>query len=303
MATNITVVDSVNYPDNTKTVTVDLKKLVDAESEGDELWFLSVATNATGPGSTNIDDELASYMLNGYSKTSGLKLGPYSVASGTNHLRVSIDGSTYREVTVSPGLYAASDLAGDLQDSLQALAGTGQLEAGNLSFKNCLVDVVNGRVRIKSGTTSNSYTGAGKSSVVVLDGVTTTGFAAQVGFDAPFESEDLATLQNGIVVTSVSSTSSSGGATLNVTDGTQIAAGDALHITDGTTQEYVVVQTGGVSALTLKHNLSNTWNSGARVQTVVWADPDGVPSSPINTVDKLMTTKISSIVSQINFAS
>ena len=299
MAVNITVVDSVNYPDNSKTVSVDVKSLVDSGSDGDELWFLVVSTSARASGNTTIDDELASYMLNGYSKTSGLSSPPYIVASGTNHLKVSIDGSVAREIEVTPGTYVGDAFADEIQDLVRGLAEENEAEAGNLSFKNATVDFFNGRVRIKSGTTSNTYTGAGKSSVTVTDGTTTTGLAAQVGFDLPYESDTLAVQCGRIYVTEVASSSS--GTTLHVSNGSAISAGDALYITNGTNSEYALVQTGGSNSLTLKSSLSTTYSSG-RVQRVVYADPDSLPPSPLDTVDKVLTAKISSVVAQIDFS-
>jgi hypothetical protein len=302
MAVSISVIDSVNYPDNAKTVSVDIKSLVDAGSDGDELWFLVASTSARATGNTSIDDELASYMLNGYSKTSGLTSPPYIVESGTNYLQVSIDGSVVREITVDPGTYSGDAFSDKLEETIRDLAGEGGLEAGNISFKNASVDYYNGRIRIKSGTTSNTFTAAGKSSVAVTDGNTAQGFAAQLGFDMPFESETLATQCASIYVTSVSSTSSSGGTTLNVNNGTNFSAGEALYVTDGTNSEYGIVGTGGQNNLVMKSNLLHTYAAGARVQRVVYTDPDSLPPSPLDTIDKVLTSKISSIVAQIDFA-
>jgi hypothetical protein len=45
MAVSLTVVDSVNFPDNSKTVSVDLKSIVDSLSEGDERWKLVMSSS------------------------------------------------------------------------------------------------------------------------------------------------------------------------------------------------------------------------------------------------------------------
>jgi hypothetical protein len=46
MAVNVTVYDLENYPDNSKTVTVDQKTVVPLGYDGDEQWVLSFTTTA-----------------------------------------------------------------------------------------------------------------------------------------------------------------------------------------------------------------------------------------------------------------
>ena len=303
MAVSSTVVDSINNPDNTKTVTTDIKLLVDATSEGDELWFVTVTTNATGPSSTSINDELASFMLNGYSRSSGLVTSPFTVASGSQHLNVSIDGSTIRELQISAGVYTGSSLAEEVETQVRFQGDTGQPEAGNISFKNASCDFTNGKFELKSGTTSNTYAGTGRTSVLVTDGTTTTGLSSLLGYDVPYESETLAVKLDNVVAISVVSTTLPDTLTLN--DATSLVVGDALHLRDstGTEQNVVVLTTPGGNVITVTPTLSKSWGTDTKVQTLVEADPETVPSSPIDTVDKLIRSKLAAIVSQIDFTS
>jgi hypothetical protein len=303
MAVSLTVVDSVNFPDNSKTVSVDLKSIVDSLSEGDERWFLTVTTNALSTGSTSIDDELVSYTLNGFSRSSGLASQPYVVTSGHNYLNISIDGSVTREIGISTGTYNGTSVSTALEEAIRALADTGELEAGNLSFKNSAVDFNNGKIEIKSGTISNTYVGTGRSSVVVTDGTTGTGLAALLGFDIPYESVSLAALAGTINTTKTSGTVSSG-SSLSVVDGTGFSDGDAIVVraANGNTQNFVISSGGGTTTFTVVPNVSVSLASGSKVQTLVEDDPDSVPTSPTSDVDSILTKAVASIVAQIDFS-
>ena len=46
MATSVTVYDLENYPDNSKSMTLDHKAVVPVGEEGDEKWVLSFTTTA-----------------------------------------------------------------------------------------------------------------------------------------------------------------------------------------------------------------------------------------------------------------
>jgi len=303
MATSLTVVDSVNYPDNTKTVSVDLKSIVDSLSEGDERWFLTVTTSALDASEASIDDELVSYTLNGFSKSSGLASTPFAVVSGTNYLNVSIDGSLSREITIPPGIYTGNSIATAIEDEIRSLAEVGGLEAGNLSFKNSSSDYLNGKIEIKSGTISNTYTGTGRSSVEITDGTTATGFAALVGFDIPFESRALALLSDSIVTAKLTGNFSSG-TSLTISDGTGFDDGSAIVVVaaNGNRQNFVITAGGGTSSLTVTPAVSVVLASGSKVQTLVESDPDSVPTSPTSDVDTLLTKAIASVVAQIDFS-
>jgi hypothetical protein len=312
MAVNLTVVDSINNPDNTKTVTVDVKSLVDTESEGDEIWFLSVTTNATGTGGASIDDEIAANLINGYARSSGLVVPPFVVTSGSNHFNLSIDGSLDREVALTPDSYTGDSLAEEVETQVRVLSEIGQPEAGNLSFKNAECEFVDSRFEIRSGTVSSSYTGASKSSVSITEGTTTTGLIGIMGYDIPYESEAIALGRSGVVVTSLASSVSPSDVAITVVDPTGIAVGDILSIVDntGASANVLVDDISGSPVLGVKGKgdtptdgkIGATLASGARVQKLVITDPTGIPTSPINTVDKMYRKMISTIVSQINFS-
>jgi hypothetical protein len=68
MAINITVYDLINFPDNPKTITVDLKKVTPVGSLGDDKYVLSSISSATASGNASIQDSYVDYINVGWSK-------------------------------------------------------------------------------------------------------------------------------------------------------------------------------------------------------------------------------------------
>lgn len=302
MAINETVKDLENYPNVSKTVTLDQVKVVPIDNEGDEIYVLSATpgTGVTKLGGGTINPIFVRDFKAGYARSSGLKNAPFTITTSNNTLRISIDGSTVRTITLSDGTSLTGDnVASDLQTQINALAGIGGLEELNLAFLGATVKFVNNKFLIVSGSISNTFTGVGKSSVQVLAGLTNDA-SVTIGFDIYTSSEDLAGLQ--VVETSVDTTYTSGGI-INVTSTVGLSAGDAFMITNGTDKEYFV--TSGVTSSTIGisgSGLSNTYSGGSLIQKIFEKDSESDLASPYTTVDELTRFALRSIANQINFA-
>jgi hypothetical protein len=303
MAVNVSVFNLEEYPNNPKTVTVDLAELVPYGNGGEDSWVLSAVTSATASGGAAIQRLYINHTKYGYAKSSGLKSGPYDVTNVQKHLKIAIDedvGSAVEvALTVSALPIGGDAVARDLQNKINATARTGGAKAGNLSYLNAVVRFTNGTFEIVSGTAGQNYTGADRTSVTVIDGVTTTGLASELGFDIPFSSETLAGYQ--VKQTSLASGYSSG-TSLTVTNAGIVSTGDCIAVTDGTNIEYRGVQTALGAAITLASGLSNTYAAGSLVQVLALRDPSGDPPGIYTRVDDYINSAINSIINQIDFS-
>lgn len=304
MAVNISVFDLQNYPNNPKTVTVDLSELVAFGNGGEDTWVLSAVTTATASGSAAIQRLYISQNRVGWVKSSGLKAGPYSVIVSQKHLKVAIDEdiSGAVEITLDENTVAigGNAVAKNIQSKISNTALTGGAKAGNLAYLNATVRFVNGAFEILSGTVSDVYTGVTRSSVDIADGATTTGLAAELGFDITFSSESLAAAPPKL--TSLASPYTTGTALVVDTSGL-VVSGDCIAITDGTNTEFRGIESGFGINVTLSSGLANTYATGSLVQIVTVQDPAGNPVSGYETVDDLVKFSIASIVNQIDFSS
>lgn len=300
MAINETIRDLENYPNKTKTVTLDLIKAVPIDNEGDEVYVLtSSSTNTKVGGGTPNPIFIREYKA-GYAKSSGYKTSPFTLTSGNNQLQISIDGSSYSTIVLNSGTgLTGANIAQDMQQKINALAASGAGQQFKLEFLNATVEFVNNRFVVVAGSISNTYTGVGKSSVNVI--AATSGDATSaLGFDIPVTSEALASKQP-TETTVLSNYSGGSSIMLNSTQGFE--AGQAFTITDGTNREYLVASGVSASGINLYYPLSNSYAAGAVVQKIFERDPDGdVVASPYQDIDAIVRFSLRSIANQIDFS-
>lgn len=283
-------------------VTLDLVKVIPVDNEGDEVYATTATTTATskiGTGGTISPSFLRQFKA-GFAKSSGFKTPPFTVTSGSNDkLQVSIDGSTFREITLSPGIgLSGEDIADDLQTKLNALALTGGAEQGKQGFLNVLVEFKDNRFHIISGTVSDTYTGVGKSSVLVNSG--TNDVSATLGFDIPVESEVLATKRP---TETKLATGYVSGTTLDVESVSDFQAGQAFTITDGANREYFIAAAIGSGDITISGSgLVNDYVAGSVVQKIFERDPSSDLASPYEDVDALIRFQLRMLANQISFS-
>lgn len=314
MAVNLTVRDIINFPGGTaKTVTVDVIQVVPkggTPEEGDEKWVTSTTTTATASGGGSIQSIFKNDMRRGWIDSSGLKGSVFDIVASTNDtIKVAIDEDISQgvDVTLTAGMaILGEDVAQDLENKIQAEAviGSGGGKIGNLSYLNAQVRFINGKFRIESGTVTNAFTGADKSSVAVADGDSNS-VLGTLGFDISLSSEDLAVRT--IAETSVDSAYSTGDL-LEVVSTANISAGDSVKVsnTSGQTQTVLIsgTATGELYFVTESGtgtNLAIAAPVGTLVRKLQEVDTS-VPVSAVNTVDKLYRFAIDSIVNQIDFS-
>lgn len=303
MAVNISVFDLDNYPSNPKTVTVDLSELVPYGNNGEDTWVLSAVTSATASGGATIQRLYIKDARWGWARSSGLAPGPYSVTELQKHLKIAIDEdiSDALEIELDTSLLSlgGDTVANDIQTKLNAAAKAGGDKAGNLSYLNAAVSYENGRFKIVSGSAAKNYVGSNETSVSVSDGVTTTGLAAELGFDIPFTSRDLAGTE--VKQTSVASSYTAGATTLSVAATGVVSDGDCIGLTDGANTEFRGVESSVGNTVTLSSGFTNSYATGALVQVATLKDPSGEPPPAYSKIDDFIKFAISSIVNQINF--
>jgi hypothetical protein len=306
MAINETVRDLDVNPNVTKTVTLDLQKIIPTDTEGDEIYVTSASTATSVISKIDgaaLDPIFLREFKAGYAKSSGQANPPYTITSSGSQLQLSIDGSLFREITLTEGFgLSGDDVADDMQSKIAALGGSGGLEEGNLGFLNATVEFKNGRFRIVSGTVSNTYVGVGKSSVKVISG--SLDASASLGFDIPVESETISTKRP--TETKLVADYTAGGATLNVESVDDYSVGQAFTITDGSNREYFVASaiSGATTEMTISGSgLANDYGTGSIVQKVFERDPDSELASPYEDIDALIRFQLRSLANQADFTS
>ena len=315
MAVNVTVRDIVNFPGGTaKTVTLDITQIVPVSGdplEGDEIWVTSAVTTATASGGGSIESIFKNQMKRGYTESSGLAGSVFNIPA-LAQMKVAIDESAGSGVDIAlseANNVLGADVAAEIEAALKAEAeiGGGGSKIGNLSYLNAQVRFENGKFIIESGTVASSFTGTGRSSVVLSapDGPFTDALRGVLGFDIATTSEDLAGRQ--LVETDLTATYSSGDL-LTVTSTANLDAGDAFEIRDGTNTDIGLVS-GTISSSVFRFTavsgvdlgLANAYATGSLVRKL---HPVNVadPVSVVDTVDELYRFSIDSIVNQIDFS-
>jgi hypothetical protein len=309
MATNITVKDLDNYPDISKTITVDQKTLVPTGAQGDEKWVLSFITSAYSDNANNtaIQDIYVQEFSTGWIKSSGLvNLGSgVIISSGTKSFEISIDGSSFYDTILTEETYTLTSLADHIQSVIRGIptaSGSGWSASDDqLAFKNVMVEY-DGKFKIISGNVSEFYAGTNKSSVDVrANGVDL--LYKTLGFDLGTSSETIATrdVKESLVVTSCGPTSTA----VIVNTMTGLAAGDPIAIVDDSNTEYFIAASGTSTnnIVIASGTLINSYTgSEAKIQKLRLQDPDQEPVNYHSTVDSIMRWGIMSTLNQIDFS-
>lgn len=310
MATNITVKDLDNYPDISKTITVDQKTLVPTGAQGDEKWLLSFVTTAYSDNAalTAIQDIYVQEFSTGWLKSSGLVdlSGGIIIDSLSKSFRINIDNSGVYDVILTEDTYTLTSLADHMQSVIRAIpttSGSGWSASDDqLSFINAMVEY-DGKFKIISGNVSEFYTGNSKSAVhVQASGVDT--LYKDLGFNLGTNSEDIATrdVKESLVITSCGPTSSA----IVVNTMTTLTSGDPIAIIDSTNTEYFIAQYGTTptNIVIVSGTLTNSYTgTEAKVQKLRLQDPDQEPVNYHSTVDSIMRWGIMSTLNQIDFSS
>jgi len=317
MATNITVYDLENYPDNNKTITVDVKQVVPVGYEGDEQWTLSFVTNAFSDiaTSTVIQDIYIQEIKAGWIKSSGLvgTGGKFTINTANKTLGIKIDASSgWYYIELETGNNIGGDtIASDMENKIRAIPDSVLWSSSDdeLAYKNASVEYTNGKFYIISGTVSPFYTGSNRSSVkVTYSGVDNAYY--NLGFNLSVDSQSIAsTAINEALVTSSYITDT---ASL-VVDTLDVSVGECLAITDNTNTDYFTALSGTTSTNIVVATSSGTAGyvgiannytaNRAKVQVLRIQDPDQVPAAIYDDVDSAMRWGIKSIVNQIDFSS
>jgi hypothetical protein len=301
MAINVTAYDIQNYPDNPKTLTIDLKSVIPTGGFGDEKYTLSCDTSATASGSAVIQEAFVSDCKVGWAMSSSRVTGTYLITESNKNFKVAIDESIDSAITVTVSTDSVSQtgasIAADIEYKIQGSTVVGGAKAGNLSYRNARCEYVDGRFFIVSGSSSANFIGTRRSPVVVAAGATVDA-SVTLGFDVPIQSVDLAS-QN-VIETYVASNVVSD-TTVPVASTTGIVAGDciAFKIAAGTIYYRYV---DSVSAPNLIVNTAITVDQNTMVQLLKIQDPRSNPASYYGDIDSYMRFAIEKIVRQINFA-
>jgi len=314
MAVNVTVRDIVNFPGGTpKTVTVDIIQIVPVQGqplEGDEIWVSSTTSAATASGGGSIESIFKNNMKRGWIRSSGLITGNIDIVSG-DRMVIAIDEAIGNgvEIELTEGNnILPGDIANDIESKIQGTAtiGGGGSKEGNLSYLNAQVRFVNNKFEIESGTVAESFTGSGRSSVVVGAPALGQDIRATLGFDITTDSVTLAS--RSIIETDLTVAYTTGD-TLTVRSTAGLSDGDAFVVTDGTNDNIATIS-GVVSASVVQftavsgagEGLANVYNTGALLKLLHQVDVAD-PVSAVTTVDELYRFSIDSMVNQIDFSS
>ena len=312
MATNITVKDLDNYPDTSKTITVDQKTLVPTGAQGDEKWVLSFVTTAYSDNTalTAIQDIYVQEFSTGWLKSSGLVdlSGGIIIAPGAKSFQIKIDGSSsWYTVTLDNNIYGPDSLADHMQTVIRAIpttSGVGWNSSDDpLAYKNAMVEYNEGKMKIVSGNVSEFYTGSNKSAVhVQASGV--DDLYKDLGFNLGINSEEVATRDIKESVVTVSCGPTSTAIVINTMSG--LVAGDPIAIVDDSNTEYFIAASGTstTNIVIVSGTLTNSYTaSEAKVQKLRLQDPDQQPVNYHSTVDSVMRWGIMSTLNQIDFSS
>jgi len=301
MAINVSAYDLENYPDNGKTITVDLKNVVPTGAHGDEEYVLSADTSATASGSATIQETFISAGKVGWAMSNTRVSGPFTISASNNTLKVAIDESISGAISIGIVTDATPQtgdaVAVDIENKIKDSTVTGGDKEGNLAYLNARCVYQDGRFIIISGSASDTLTGSGRSSVSVAAGATNDA-SDTLGFDISLDSVSIAAAA---LVETYATADVVGSTTVPVGSVTGFAVGDCVAlITAGGTTYYRYLDT--VSSPNLTVNTAVTVDENTVVSILRVQAPDLGPPSFYQDVDSLMRHAIEKIVRQINFA-
>jgi len=319
MATNITVYDLDNYPDNTKTVTLDHKTIVPVGYEGDEQWVLSFVTTAysDNTNATTIQDIYVREIKAGWLKSSGLVSAPFTIGPSNKTIGIKMDAaSTYYYIDLDEFADLSGDaIAADMEDKIRAIPDDWRWSSSDdgykLAYMNASVEWQDDKFYIVSGSVSPYYIGANRSSVAVTASGSDTCYD-DLGFNLSVDSQTIKGTAIYECLIGANYTIDTDTLTLGTNIG--IVVGDCLMITDGTNTDYftAISGTSGVAVKVctaannsytgIKHSYVTT-SGGTKVQRLKEQDPEQVPAAYYDTVDAITRWGIKSISNQIDFTS
>lgn len=321
MATTITVYDLENFPDNSKTLTIDQKSVLPIGAEGDEKWVLSFVTTAYSDisESTAIQDIYIQEIKTGWLKSSGFvgTGGKFTIGSNSKQLKIKIDNSAgavdgggYYTITLDEGVnLTAKAIAEDMETKIRALTLVTADVGYKLAYMNASVEYEGGKFWIISGSVSPYYTGTTRSSVKVAQAGGDICYQT-LGFNLSVDSETIAGTDIKEAMIAQPYTTNTTPLTINA--GTSAAAGDCFMITDGTNTDYFTAISGTtetvIQVCTHANNAyvgidHNYTTSGTMVQRLREQDPDQAPVAYYDTVDGITRWGIKSIINEIDFSS
>jgi len=300
MAVNVSVYDLVNYPDNSKTVAVDIKQVTPIGYEGDEQWVISVTTSAYSDvdNRTAIQDIYIQNQRAGWAKSSGFESAPFNLTSSDNKLRLRLDGdipsgtdlqivSGYWEITLDEGDALSGDaIADDMEEKIRALADSADMAAEYmLAYLNASVIFEDNKFKIVSGSVSEFFSGTDRSAVEFLRTTFSDTANTVLGFDLTLHSEDLyVALSDYFKETKTTAlyTSPATDLAVDFASGTTTISG-VFYIQDKVDPEnkyeYFLADTGSTDTIIKVRTpsgaqLANSYAQGSRVQKVAWGDVD-----------------------------
>lgn len=321
MAININVQDLINFPGNVKSMSVDQVSIVPQGEEGDEKYVLKFGTSAYSniESRTAIQDYYVTSFKSGWVKSSGLtgSSGNFDLSVDANRILIKLDstisgtnGSGYYEVILDyndDGTSVSADtIVSDLEAKIRAIGNN--LETADIgykyAYKNASVEYKNNKFWIVSGTVSNFYSGANKSSVDVISGTTDDALSV-LGFDLKTSSALLDAVSiNEALLMSDYVTGTSG---IVISQGIGAVNGSCVFITDRTNSDYFqVTEEPSVGGTTLNFDsgviIHDYTASEAKVQLLKEQDPEGEPASWFNDIDKITRHGIKCTVNKIDFS-
>jgi hypothetical protein len=327
MALNIDTQDLVNYPGNTKRVTIDVDSIVPTGYEGDEQIVLTISTNAYSDiaNTTAIQNLYITEAKSGWIKSSGFKGNKFALDATSTNMRLRLDSTAsgtsqvggqwgYYPITLAHdnGAYLTGEaVAADMETKIRAIPDTAGWKTADdgfiLSYRNASVEFSDGKFKIISGSITNYYTGTNKSAVAVASG-TANDVTSSLGFDLTLSSEDIANtaVREAEVTTTYYPNAAGASHTLYISTGTSVQTGEAMAITDGINTDYFTVD--GVvadSQLTVASgSIANSYVANkAKVQLLRLGDPEGEPTSYFTSVDGLARYGLKYMVNQIDYSS
>ena len=317
MATNITVYDVENYPDNSKTVTLDHKTIVPVGYEGDEQWVLSFVTTAysDNTNATTIQDIYVREIKAGWLKSSGLVSPPFDITASNKTLGIKMDAaSAYYYIELSVGNDLSGDVvAADMETKIRAIPDGGAWSSSDdgykLAYMNASVEWKEDKFYIISGSVSPYYTGTNRSSVDVTSSGLDTCYN-DLGFGLSVDSQTIA--GTAIYECLLGSNYTTDTADLTLATDISVTEGDCLMITDGVNTDYFTAISGtsgvNVKVCTAANNsytgIKNSYTTtSGKIQRLREQDPEQVPAAYYNTVDAITRWGIKSVSQQIDFSS
>lgn len=317
MATNVTVYDLDNYPDNSKTVSIDLKTVVPVGEEGDEKWVLQFYTSAYSDNTarTSIPDIYVREIKAGWAKSSGLIGigGKFTLGASSHTLGVQIDDSSsvYYIMLETGNNMTGAAIADDMEEKIRAIPDSYLFTDTEYTsaYKNASVEYKNGKFYIISGSMTPYYTGSNRSAVNVTSSGSDT-CDEVLGFNLLISSESIA--GTSIREALVGSNYTAGTSPLNIGAGTGVAEGTAIYITDGTNGDYFTAMSGTtdtsvVIATQGSNNFDGIANSysaiDSKVQLLVENDPDNSPLPFYTDIDAVVRWGIKCMANAVDFSS